>query len=100
MTTAALRFLLLWGCASLAAATVWSCIGMARHNAEVRRARRERAAIATDLHDALTAFRVDATWAFNAALHPPTNSPIYDQLAAEQLAAELEDDDAVARWLA
>jgi hypothetical protein len=49
--------------------------------------------------DAVAGFQVDATWAFNAALHPPTNSPIYDQLAAERLAAELDDPERVAAWI-
>jgi hypothetical protein len=29
-----------------------------------------------------------------------TGTPMFDQLAAEHLAAELDDDDAIARWLA
>ena len=37
----------------------------------------------------------------NPATWQPRHSatPIYDQLAAERLAAELDDDDAVAKWM-
>jgi hypothetical protein len=42
-------------------------------------------------------FQAHVTQAFNIAM---TGTPLYDQLAAEHLAAELDDDDAIARWLA
>lgn len=41
-----------------------------------------------------------ALWAPNAPLWENSATPIFDQLSAENLRAELDDGDAVARWLA